>query len=52
MHGHKWETISETTYDPRADSRGILITPIGPLVLGGMVRNLAVTARVTQVPRK
>jgi len=52
LHGHKWETISETTYDPRADSRGILITPIGPVVLGGMVKNLAVTARVTQVPRK
>src|ERR1700722_18411503 len=52
LHAHKWETISETTYDPRADSRGILMTPIGPLVLGGMVKNLAVTARVTQVPRK
>ncbi len=52
LHGHKWETISENTYDPRADSRGILITPIGPVVLGGMVKNLAVTARVTQVPRK
>jgi N-acetylneuraminic acid mutarotase len=52
LHGHKWETISETTYDPRADSRGILMTPIGPVVLGGMVKNLAVTARVTQVPKK
>jgi N-acetylneuraminic acid mutarotase len=52
LHGHKWETTSETTYDPRADSRGILMTPIGPLVLGGMVKNLAVTARVTQVPRR
>jgi len=52
LHGHKWETTSENTYDPRADSRGILMTPIGPRVLGGMVKNLAVTARVTQVPRK
>jgi hypothetical protein len=52
LHAHKWETISDSTYDPRADSRGILMTPIGPLVLGGMVKNLAVTARVTQVPRK
>jgi hypothetical protein len=52
LHGHKWETTSDNTYDPRADSRGIVMTPIGPLVLGGMVRNLAVTARVTQVPRK
>jgi len=52
VHGHKWETVSENTYDPRADSRGVLITPIGPVVLGGMVRNLAVTARVTQLPTK
>jgi len=52
LHHHQWETISEDTYDPRADSRGIVFTPIGPLVLGGMVRNLAVTARVTQLPQK
>lgn len=52
LHSRKWETISENTYDPRADSRGILMTPIGPLVLGGMVKNLAVTARVSQVPRR
>jgi N-acetylneuraminic acid mutarotase len=52
LHRHQWETTSETTYDPRADSRGILITPIGPRVLGGMVKNLAVTARVSQVPKK
>ena len=52
LHGHKWETTSETTYDPRGDARGLLITPIGPIVLGGMVKNLAVTARVTQVPKK
>jgi len=52
LHGHKWETTSEDTYDPRADSRGIVMTPIGPVVMGGMVRNLAVTGRVNQVPRK
>lgn len=52
LHRHQWETISENTYDPRADSRGIVLTPIGPLVLGGMVKNLAVTSRVTQLPQK
>ena len=52
LHGHKWKTISETTYDSRADSRGILMTPLGPVVLGGMVKNLAVTARVTQLPKR
>jgi hypothetical protein len=52
LHHHQWDTSSDDTFDPRADSRGILITPIGPVVLGGMAKNLAVTARVTQVPRK
>jgi N-acetylneuraminic acid mutarotase len=52
LHRHAWETISEDTPDPRADSRGIVFTPIGPLVLGGMVKNLAVTSRVTQLPRR
>jgi N-acetylneuraminic acid mutarotase len=52
LHRHQWETISEDTNDPRADSRGIVFTPIGPMVLGGMVRNTAVTTRVTQLPQK
>ncbi len=52
LHHHQWETVSEDTYDPRADSRGIVFTPIGPLVLGGMAKNLAVTARVNQLPQK
>jgi N-acetylneuraminic acid mutarotase len=52
LHGHKWETVSSENNDPRADSRGILMTPIGPLVLGGMVKNLAESARVSQIPRK
>jgi hypothetical protein len=52
LHHRQWETINEDTYDPRADSRGILDTPIGPVVLGGMVKNLAVTARVTLLPKK
>lgn len=52
LHGHKWETIGKTTPDPRADTRGVLITPVGELVVGGMVKNLAATARVTQLPTK
>jgi N-acetylneuraminic acid mutarotase len=52
VHHHEWETISEDTYDPRADSRGIVFTPIGPLVLGGMAKDLAPTAQVTQLPQK
>ena len=52
VHHQQWETISDDTDDPRADSRGIVFTPIGPMVLGGMVRNLAVTAGVTPLPQK
>ncbi len=52
LHGHRWETINENTYDPRADGRGLLETPLGPVVLGGMVKNLAVTARVSLFPKR
>jgi hypothetical protein len=51
LHHGRWETISEDTYDPRADSH-LLDTTIGPVVLGGMVKNLAVTARVTLLVKK
>jgi hypothetical protein len=47
LHRHQWETISETASDPRADSRGVLMTPVGPVVLGGMTESFEVTALVT-----
>jgi N-acetylneuraminic acid mutarotase len=52
LHAHKWETLNENTFDPRADGRGLVDTQLGPVVLGGMVKNLAVTARVTLLPKK
>lgn len=52
IHGRKWETLSNNTYDARADGRGILISPAGALVIGGMGGNLATTSRVTLLPRK
>jgi N-acetylneuraminic acid mutarotase len=45
LHGNKWETITEETFDVRTDARGILSTPIGSMIVGGMVNNHAVTAR-------
>jgi len=51
LHGSRWETISEDTFDVRTDSRGILNTPVGPMVLGGMVKNTAVTARAVVLPK-
>jgi len=52
LHGNRWETISEDTYDVRADSRGIAFTPIGPLIVGGTLKNTAISARVLALPKK
>jgi N-acetylneuraminic acid mutarotase len=52
LHGKRWETISESTADPRSDSGGIVITPVGPIILGGMIKGQAVTSRVTLLPKK
>jgi hypothetical protein len=52
LHAHRWDTITQTTLEPRADARGLLETPLGPVVVGGMAKNLAVTAGVTLLPKK
>jgi len=52
LHGNRWETVTDDTYDVRADSRGILFTPLGPLVLGGTLKNSAVSARVLVLAKK
>lgn len=52
LHNHRWETVTEDTPDPRMNSRGIVETPIGRLILGGMVKDGAMTARVQVVPHK
>jgi N-acetylneuraminic acid mutarotase len=52
LHHAQWETLTENAFDPRADSRGLLDTPVGPVVLGGMATNLAVTAKVTLLQKK
>jgi N-acetylneuraminic acid mutarotase len=52
LHGNHWETISEQTEDVRADERGIAFTPIGPLIVGGMIKDAAISARVLALPKK
>jgi hypothetical protein len=52
LHRAQWETISENTSDARTDSRGLLETPLGPVVVGGMTNNLAATAKVTLLQKK
>jgi N-acetylneuraminic acid mutarotase len=51
-HGEHWETINEETGDARTDTRGIAPTPIGSLIVGGMLSNTAVTGRVLMVGKK
>jgi N-acetylneuraminic acid mutarotase len=52
LHGNKWETVSEDTFDVRTDARGVVPTPIGAMVVGGMVSNHAVTARAMLLAKK
>lgn len=52
VHGNRWETLSQDTFDVRTDGRGILFTPLGPLILGGMLKNTAISARVLILPKK
>jgi N-acetylneuraminic acid mutarotase len=44
-----WETIHDNTPDPVMDSRGLLVTHRGLLVIGGMEKGQQVTAKVTIV---
>jgi N-acetylneuraminic acid mutarotase len=52
LRGTHWETITEDTYDVRADERGIVFTPLGPLIVAGTLKNSAVSARVLVLPKK
>lgn len=52
VKGNRWETITNDTFDVRADTRGIVFTPVGPFVLGGTLSNSAVSARVLVLPKK
>jgi N-acetylneuraminic acid mutarotase len=52
VHSKQWETITQETYDVRADSRGIAFSAIGPLIVGGTLSNGAVSARVLDLPKR
>lgn len=52
VRGNRWDTITEDTFDVRADTRGMLFTPLGPFVLGGTLSNSAVSGRVLLLPKK
>ena len=52
VHGNRWDTIADDTFDVRSDTHGIASTPIGQLIVGGLVSNTAVSARVMVLPKK
>lgn len=52
VHTGRWESIEEDTFDARSDSRDMVSTPVGMLIVGGLVKNTAVTARVVMIPKK
>ncbi|HLV85483.1 MAG TPA: kelch repeat-containing protein [Candidatus Sulfotelmatobacter sp.] len=52
VHTNRWEPITDDANDPRSDSRSMVSTPIGMLIVGGLVKNTAVTARVVLIPKR
>lgn len=52
LHGNRWGTLSADPSDVRTDGRGIVSTPLGPWILGGMLKNQAISARVLALPKK
>jgi hypothetical protein len=46
VHTGKWETINENTPNPTMDHRGLLVTPEGLVLIGGMEKGQKVTPRV------
>jgi N-acetylneuraminic acid mutarotase len=46
VHTGKWETINENTPNPTMDNRGLLVTPEGLVLIGGMEKGQKVTPRV------
>lgn len=52
LRTNQWEMISENEENARADSRGMAMTALGPLIVGGTVSDAGVTAQVLAVSKK
>jgi N-acetylneuraminic acid mutarotase len=46
LHSGKWETLDESTPNPTMDHRGLLVTKEGLVIIGGMEKGQAVTAKI------
>jgi len=51
LRSGKWEVISENTSDPTMDHHGLVATPAGLIIVGGMEEGQRVTSRVTLLPK-
>ena len=47
----KWETLNDNTPDPTMDHRGLLVTPEGLVIIGGMEKGQQVTAKIEVLPK-
>lgn len=46
LRNGKWETLNDRTPDPTMDHRGLLVTPEGLVIIGGMEKGQLVTANI------
>jgi N-acetylneuraminic acid mutarotase len=52
LRANRWEMLDEHSDDAPADGRGLVESPVGPVLLGGMDKDFAVTTKVTLLPKK
>jgi N-acetylneuraminic acid mutarotase len=52
LHTNHWETVDEDTVDARMDCGGILATPAGLVIMGGMTKGQTPTPRATLFAKK
>jgi N-acetylneuraminic acid mutarotase len=52
LHANQWQTVDENAVELRMDCGGILSTPAGLVILGGMTKGQTATAEATLFARK
>ena len=52
LHGNRWRPSRKTRTTCGRMTRGIVFTPLGPLILGGTLKNSAISARVLALSKK
>jgi N-acetylneuraminic acid mutarotase len=52
IRASRWETINENTPNPTMDHHGLLVSPHGLVIIGGMEKGQQVTSRVEVLPKQ